>query len=103
MPCEIQNHSKCTGRDCPFAYILASVANRSSKVDVEQILGRILRQPYVTKHKEALLNMSYVFTSSVFFLEALDNITLALNKAGFSRKDFKNLNEEPALINVEDV
>jgi type III restriction enzyme len=55
------------GWDCPFAYILASVANRSSRVDVEQILGRILRQPYVTKHKEPLLNMSYVFTSSAFF------------------------------------
>lgn len=27
------------GWDCPFAYILASVANRSSKIDVEQILG----------------------------------------------------------------
>ncbi len=89
------------GWDCPFAYILASVANRSSKVDVEQILGRILRQPYVTKHRDPLLNMSYVFTSSAFFLEALDNITLALNKAGFSRKDFKNLNEEPKLIEVE--
>ena len=34
------------GWDRPFAYILASLANRSSKVDVEQILGRILRQPY---------------------------------------------------------
>lgn len=89
------------GWDCPFAYILASVANRSSKVDVEQILGRILRQPYVTRHRESLLNMSYVFTSSIFFREALDNITLALNKAGFSRKDFKNLNEESELIGNE--
>ena len=37
------------GWDCPFAYILASLANKSSKVDVEQILGRILREPY-TQH-----------------------------------------------------
>ena len=34
------------GWDCPFAYILASLANRTSSVDVEQILGRILRQPH---------------------------------------------------------
>ena len=34
------------GWDCPFAYILASLANRTSTIDVEQILGRILRQPY---------------------------------------------------------
>lgn len=27
------------GWDCPFAYILASLANKTSKVDVEQILG----------------------------------------------------------------
>lgn len=33
------------GWDCPFAYILASLANKTSQVDVEQILGRILRLP----------------------------------------------------------
>ena len=51
------------GWDCPFAYILASLANKSSAVDVEQILGRILRQPYVIKHQQDLLNFSYVLTS----------------------------------------
>lgn len=34
------------GWDCPFAYILASLANKTSQVDVEQILGRILRLPH---------------------------------------------------------
>ena len=33
------------GWDCPFAYILASIANKTSQVQVEQILGRILRLP----------------------------------------------------------
>ncbi|MCI5144633.1 MAG: DEAD/DEAH box helicase, partial [Candidatus Electrothrix sp. AR3] len=33
------------GWDCPFAYILATIANRHSQVDVEQIVGRVLRQP----------------------------------------------------------
>ena len=47
------------GWDCPFAYILASLANRTSTVDVEQILGRILRQPYATQHASPLLNTSY--------------------------------------------
>ena len=46
------------GWDCPFAYILASLANKTSSVDVEQILGRILRQPYARQHKAALLNAS---------------------------------------------
>ena len=44
------------GWDCPFAYILASLANKTSKVDVEQIVGRILRQPYAKRHTSHLLN-----------------------------------------------
>ncbi len=77
------------GWDCPFAYVLATLANKSSSVDVEQILGRILRQPYTTKHKVDLLNYSYVFTSSNEFLKTLDRIILGLNKAGFSSKDYR--------------
>ncbi|SHH67904.1 DEAD/DEAH box helicase [Winogradskyella jejuensis] len=77
------------GWDCPFAYILASLANKSSSVDVEQILGRVLRLPYVTKHQEDLLNYSYVFTSSNNFLNTLDKIILGLNKSGFSAKDYR--------------
>jgi type III restriction enzyme len=77
------------GWDCPFAYILASLADKSSAVDVEQILGRVLRQPYVMKHKVPLLNLSYVLTASSKFLDTLDNIVKGLNKAGFSDKDYK--------------
>jgi type III restriction enzyme len=77
------------GWDCPFAYILASLADKSSAVDVEQILGRVLRQPYVTKHKFPLLNLSYVLTASAKFLDTLDNIIKGLNRAGFSDKDYK--------------
>ena len=77
------------GWDCPFAYVLASLANKTSAVDVEQILGRVLRLPYVTKHKQALLNYSYVFTSSNNFLNTLDKIIIGLNKAGFSAKDYR--------------
>lgn len=76
------------GWDCPFAYILASLANKTSAVDVEQILGRILRQPYAQQHKAALLNASYVLTCSGNFRATLDNIVAGLNKAGFSRKDY---------------
>ncbi|MBI2284327.1 MAG: DEAD/DEAH box helicase family protein [Bacteroidetes bacterium] len=77
------------GWDCPFAYILASLADKSSAVDVEQILGRVLRQPYVTKHSFALLNLSYVLTASDKFIDTLDNIVKGLNKAGFSKQDYK--------------
>lgn len=77
------------GWDCPFAYILASLADKSSAVDVEQILGRVLRQPYVAKHAFPLLNLCYVLTASSKFLDTLDNIVKGLNKAGFSDKDYK--------------
>lgn len=76
------------GWDCPFAYILASLANKTSRVDVEQILGRILRQPYQTKLDVPLLNSSYVLTCSNDFRQVLDNIVVGLNKAGFSRRDY---------------
>lgn len=77
------------GWDCPFAYILASLANRTSTVDVEQILGRILRQPYAVQHASPLLNTSYVLTNSVDFHSTLEKIVAGLNKAGFSRKDYR--------------
>lgn len=83
------------GWDCPFAYILASLANKSSRVDVEQILGRILRLPYTTKHSQELLNLSYVFTSSANFRDTLENIIASLNRAGFSKKDYRLANDEP--------
>ena len=76
------------GWDCPFAYILASTANRSSKIDVEQILGRILRQPYTRQHGNALLNMSYVLTSSANFHTTIDNVVESLRMSGYSRRDY---------------
>ena len=76
------------GWDCPFAYILASTANRSSRIDVEQILGRILRQPYTRQHGNALLNMSYVLTSSADFHTTIDNVVESLRMSGYSRRDY---------------
>ncbi len=77
------------GWDCPFAYILASLANKTSRVDVEQILGRVLRLPYTTKHKDDLLNLSYVFTASNDFKDTLENIVKSLNRAGYSKRDYR--------------
>lgn len=77
------------GWDCPFAYILASLADKSSIVDVEQVVGRVLRQPYVVAHKEPLLNMSYVLTASNRFRETLDKVVKGLNRAGFSDRDYR--------------
>ena len=77
------------GWDCPFAYILASIANKTSQVQVEQILGRILRLPHTTQHRQSSLNMSYVLTSSNDFNETVKGIIQGLNDAGFSDKDYR--------------
>lgn len=77
------------GWDCPFAYILASLANKNSRVDVEQIVGRILRQPYTRQYGKTLLNSSFVLTCSTEFQEVLESIVKGLNDAGFSRKDYR--------------
>ncbi len=77
------------GWDCSFAYILATIANRHSLVDVEQIVGRVLRQPYARRQHNNLLNNSYVLASSADFISTLDRIVGGLNQAGFSKKDLR--------------
>ena len=77
------------GWDCPFAYVLATVANRTSSVDVEQILGRVLRLPYTQKNASNVLNISYVITSSADFGKTLDRVVSGLNNAGFTDKDYR--------------
>lgn len=86
------------GWDCPFAYILASLAEKSSAVDVEQILGRVLRQPYVMKHTASLLNVSYVLTASAKFNETLQNIVRGLQASGFSEHDYRQKDIMPEEI-----
>jgi len=91
------------GWDCPFAYILATLANKTSKVDVEQIVGRILRQPYAAQHSQPLLNNAFVLTCSNDFADTLDGIVRALNTAGFSKKDVRIAEEKPPIEPVWDV
>jgi type III restriction enzyme len=79
------------GWDCPFAYVLASLADKSSAVDVEQILGRVLRMPYVQEHGNDLLNLSYVFTASNKFMDTIQSVVKALNRAGFSANDYRTM------------
>ena len=81
------------GWDCPFAYILASLADKSSAVDVEQILGRVLRQPYVQRHNSYQLNLSYVLTASAKFNETLQSIVKGLQESGFSENDYRKVDK----------
>ena len=87
------------GWDCPFAYVLASLADRSSAVDVEQIVGRVLRRPYARRFENKFLNLSYVFTSSARFLDTLDTVVKGLNRAGFGDDDYR-VEESPPLASA---
>ncbi|WP_029032419.1 DEAD/DEAH box helicase [Salinarimonas rosea] len=55
------------GWDCPFAYILCSVADHVSPTAVEQILGRVLRMPKAKRKRRDALNQSYAFIVSRSF------------------------------------
>ena len=75
------------GWDCPFAYVLATVANKNSQVSVEQIVGRVLRQPYAVRAGARSLNIAYVLTASADFDATLTQVVDGLNGVGFSRED----------------
>lgn len=76
------------GWDCPFAYILVSMASLSSATAVEQLLGRILRQPGASHRQAKALNQSYAFVVSRNFAETAGALRDRLVAgAGFERRD----------------
>ncbi|BCG47079.1 type III restriction enzyme, res subunit [Citrifermentans bremense] len=79
------------GWDCPFAYVLCSVAEMRSSTAVEQILGRIMRLPSAKRKLREELNMSYAFAASQNFIEAANALEDALVQNGFNRQEAKDL------------
>lgn len=79
------------GWDCPFAYVLCSVAEMRSSTAVEQILGRILRLPKAIRKKNEDLNMAYAFAASRNFVDAANALEDALVQNGFNRQEAKSL------------
>lgn len=76
------------GWDCPFAYILVSMASLSSATAVEQLLGRVLRQPGASHRQAKALNQSYAFVVSRNFAETAGALRDRLvTGAGFERRD----------------
>jgi type III restriction enzyme len=61
------------GWDCPFAYVLCALAAGRNPAAMTQLVGRILRQPQVTKTGRAALDACYV--------ECFDASTAAVVKA----------------------
>lgn len=80
------------GWDCPFAYILCSVASLGSKTAVEQILGRVLRMPYAMRRGDDELNRAYCYATSENFQEAATNLKDALvENCGFTHHEARRI------------
>lgn len=75
------------GWDCPFAYVLISIANVGAPVAVEQVIGRIIRMPYAKRKKIEALNRSYIFASAKNFKEAASTVIKGLERNGYSKLD----------------
>jgi len=76
------------GWDCAFAYILVSMAELRSATSVEQLLGRILRQPQAKRRASEPLNQSYAYVVSKDFGETAATLRDSLVEAsGFNHEE----------------
>ena len=74
------------GWDCPFAYVLCSVAEMRSPTAVEQILGRVMRLPKAKRKKQESLNSAYAFVASHNFYKTASALTDGLVQNGFEKQ-----------------
>ncbi len=71
------------GWDCPFAYILVSLTNTGSQQSMTQLIGRVLRQPYVERTPSDELNESYVFCLRRKAADITGEVKKALEQEGY--------------------
>jgi type III restriction enzyme len=83
------------GWDCPFAYVLCSVAHQQSGRAVEQLLGRVLRLPNTHWKKRVELNQAYAFATTTAFQEAALALRDGLVQNGFERIEAESLIQAP--------
>lgn len=75
------------GWDCSFAYVFCSVAQVHSSRDVEQLLGRVLRMPYVQRRRADALNRAYAHVFSPSFAQAANALRDSLVAMGFDEAE----------------
>lgn len=75
------------GWDCSFAYVFCSVANIKSALDVEQLLGRVMRMPYARRRDNEELNRAYAHVISPKFAEAAEELHSRLVNMGFEAEE----------------
>lgn len=72
------------GWDCPFAYVLCSLAASSNQSAMTQLVGRILRQPYATKTKVGLLDECHIITHHADTKTVVSKIKSGLESEGLA-------------------
>lgn len=79
------------GWDCPNAYVLFSFRNTTSATAVEQLLGRVLRMPRVTRKQREALNRSYAYVVSSELAATVQGLRDGLVQNGFERLETRDL------------
>lgn len=83
------------GWDCPFAYVLCSVAESKSSTAVEQILGRVLRLPKAAHKQNESLNLAYAFATSESFGVVANQLRDSLVQNGFESYEAQAIIQTP--------
>ena len=97
------------GWDCPFAYVLCSLAARSNLNAMTQLVGRILRQPHAEKTGVESLDQCYVFTHLATTNTVIEKIKNGLEQDGLgdlvlevATEDSKGTETTPRTIHRRD-
>jgi type III restriction enzyme len=72
------------GWDCPFAYVLCSLAAATALPAMTQLVGRILRQPYALKTGIDALDECYVITHHAATRDVVEAIKKGLERDGLA-------------------
>ena len=84
------------GWDCPFAYVLCTVANVRSATNVEQLLGRVMRMPFAKQRNRRELNRAYAHVPETQFSHAAHTLRDKLvGKMGFEQDEADNAVQFP--------
>jgi len=85
------------GWDCPFAYVLCSLAPSAGMNAMTQLVGRILRQPGAMKTGITTLDECHVITHHAGTAEVVDAVKKGLEQDGLSDLVLQVANPEPGV------
>jgi len=70
------------GWDCPFAYVLTILSKTKAPVAIEQMIGRVLRQPHTRKTSIESFNQCYVVCMDQDVAQAVEGVRKGLQNEG---------------------